>query len=170
MAFDLGRLSWHGKPQITKPHEFYKRDVEPVVSDELGTKRTCPSCGNRFYDLNKDPITCPKCAQAFVAEPLLPSKADGPVAKPKAAPKPAPRDEDENEDELEDNDTLVSLDDLDEDTDDGDDETAGIEDVDLGDDDGDDEDVFLEEDEEEGGAGVEDLIGGGSSKPGDDEV
>ena len=139
-----------------------------MVSDELGTKRTCPSCGARFYDLNKDPITCPKCAQAFVAEPLLPSKADGPVAKPKAAPKPAPRVEDE--DELEDNDTLVSLDDLDEDTDDGDDETAGIEDVDLGDDDGDDEDVFLEEDEEEGGAGVEDLIGGGSSKPGDDEV
>ena len=91
-----------------------------MVSDELGTKRTCPSCGTRFYDLNKDPITCPKCAQAFVAEPLLPSKADGPVAKPKAAPKPSARDEDE--DELEDNDTLVSLDDLDEDTDDGDDD------------------------------------------------
>ena len=142
-----------------------------MVSDELGTKRTCPSCGTRFYDLNKDPITCPKCAQAFVAEPLLPSKADGPVAKPKAAPKPAARDEDE--DELEDNDTLVSLEDLDDDADDGDDdETAGIEDVDLGDDDdsGDEDDVFLEDDEEEGGAGVEDLIGGGSSKPGDDEA
>jgi uncharacterized protein (TIGR02300 family) len=72
-----------------------------VVSDELGTKRTCPNCAARFYDLNKDPITCPKCEQSFVAEPLLPSKADQPAAKPKAAPKPAEKDDDE--DDLEEN-------------------------------------------------------------------
>jgi uncharacterized protein (TIGR02300 family) len=169
LAFDTARCSWHWNPQITTPPVISKRDVEPVVSDELGTKRTCPSCGARFYDLNKDPITCPKCAQAFVAEPLLPSKADGPVAKPKSVPKPVERDDDE--DDLEDTGTLVSLDDLDEDGDDADDETAGIEDVDLGDDgDDDDGDVFLEEEEEEGGAGVVDIIGGGSAKPGDDEV
>jgi uncharacterized protein (TIGR02300 family) len=33
-----------------------------VAKPELGTKRLCPSCGARFYDLNKDPITCPKCS------------------------------------------------------------------------------------------------------------
>ncbi|MBC7101759.1 MAG: TIGR02300 family protein, partial [Parvibaculum sp.] len=28
---------------------------------ELGTKRDCPSCGAKFYDLNKNPVVCPKC-------------------------------------------------------------------------------------------------------------
>jgi len=32
-----------------------------VVKLELGTKRLCSGCGARFYDLNKDPIVCPKC-------------------------------------------------------------------------------------------------------------
>jgi uncharacterized protein (TIGR02300 family) len=32
-----------------------------VVKPELGTKRHCSGCGARFYDLNKDPIVCPKC-------------------------------------------------------------------------------------------------------------
>ncbi len=138
-----------------------------MVSDELGTKRTCPSCSSRFYDLNKTPIVCPKCGQNFMAEALLPSKADGPVAKAKAVPKPVEKVE---EDELDESDTLVSLEDLDDGADDvDDDETAGIEDVELDDDDDDDTaDVFLEDDEEEGDAGVGDLIGGG--KPGDDEV
>ncbi len=26
---------------------------------EWGLKRTCLSCGARFYDLNNDPMTCP---------------------------------------------------------------------------------------------------------------
>jgi uncharacterized protein (TIGR02300 family) len=26
-----------------------------------GTKRVCPNCGSKFYDLNRDPITCPIC-------------------------------------------------------------------------------------------------------------
>jgi uncharacterized protein (TIGR02300 family) len=32
-----------------------------VAKPELGTKRLCGSCGAKFYDLNKDPIICPKC-------------------------------------------------------------------------------------------------------------
>jgi uncharacterized protein (TIGR02300 family) len=32
-----------------------------VAKPELGTKRLCPNCGAKFYDLNKDPIVCPKC-------------------------------------------------------------------------------------------------------------
>jgi uncharacterized protein (TIGR02300 family) len=32
-----------------------------VAKPELGTKRLCANCGAKFYDLNKDPITCPKC-------------------------------------------------------------------------------------------------------------
>jgi uncharacterized protein (TIGR02300 family) len=32
-----------------------------VAKPELGTKRLCGNCGAKFYDLNKDPIVCPKC-------------------------------------------------------------------------------------------------------------
>ena len=30
-----------------------------------GVKRTCNSCGARFYDLKKSPATCPKCGATF---------------------------------------------------------------------------------------------------------
>lgn len=32
-----------------------------MVKLELGIKRTCCSCGTRFYDLNKMLPVCPKC-------------------------------------------------------------------------------------------------------------
>jgi uncharacterized protein (TIGR02300 family) len=36
-----------------------------VAKPELGTKRLCTNCGAKFYDLNKDPIVCPKCHTAM---------------------------------------------------------------------------------------------------------
>ncbi len=39
-----------------------------MAKPELGTKRLCGNCGAKFYDLNKDPILCPKCGTVF--EPL----------------------------------------------------------------------------------------------------
>jgi len=36
-----------------------------VAKPELGTKRLCAGCGAKFYDLNKDPITCPKCGTVY---------------------------------------------------------------------------------------------------------
>ena len=32
---------------------------------ELGTKQICPQCQAKFYDLNKRPAHCPKCAAEF---------------------------------------------------------------------------------------------------------
>ena len=33
-----------------------------MVKPEWGTKRTCPKCATRFYDLGKDePVTCIEC-------------------------------------------------------------------------------------------------------------
>jgi uncharacterized protein (TIGR02300 family) len=32
----------------------------------LGTKRVCPSCGTKYYDLNRSPIICPSCGTVFV--------------------------------------------------------------------------------------------------------
>ena len=41
-----------------------------LVKADLGIKRACPSCGARFYDLQKRPIECPKCAFSFEPESL----------------------------------------------------------------------------------------------------
>jgi uncharacterized protein (TIGR02300 family) len=40
-----------------------------VAKPELGTKRYCASCAANFYDLNKTPITCPKCGGIFEVVP-----------------------------------------------------------------------------------------------------
>jgi uncharacterized protein (TIGR02300 family) len=40
-----------------------------MTKPELGTKRLCASCRARFYDLNKTPITCPKCSMPFEVVP-----------------------------------------------------------------------------------------------------
>jgi len=51
---------------------------------ERGTKRTCqnPDCGERFYDLNRDPITCPMCDSVYAIAPQPP---------PQAVTRPTPR-------------------------------------------------------------------------------
>ena len=41
-----------------------------MAKPELGTKRFCASCGAKFYDLNKTPITCPKCGTPFQVAPV----------------------------------------------------------------------------------------------------
>ena len=46
-----------------------------MVKAEWGTKRTCPKCGERFYDLGKeDPVTCIECGNEWTPEPVLKSK------------------------------------------------------------------------------------------------
>lgn len=59
-----------------------------MVKPEWGTKRTCPKCGTRFYDLGQDePITCVECGTVFEVEPILKSKQPLPFDAPKAAEK-----------------------------------------------------------------------------------
>lgn len=46
-----------------------------MIKPEWGTKRTCPKCATRFYDLTKeDPVTCINCGYAWEPEPILKSK------------------------------------------------------------------------------------------------
>jgi hypothetical protein len=46
-----------------------------MAKAEWGTKRSCPKCGNRFYDLTKEePVTCISCSYAWYPEPVLKSK------------------------------------------------------------------------------------------------
>jgi uncharacterized protein (TIGR02300 family) len=58
-----------------------------VAKPEWGVKRTCQSCGARFYDLLRSPITCPKCGAIVEPEvPFKPRRQAAPAAEPKAEP------------------------------------------------------------------------------------
>ena len=62
-----------------------------MVKPEWGTKRTCPKCATRFYDLGKeDPVTCIECGVSWFPEPVLKSKQPMPFeqAKPEAEENP----------------------------------------------------------------------------------
>ncbi len=55
--------------------------MEPsVVKPEWGTKRICPSCGTRYYDLLRKPVLCPKCSTPFDPEAFLRSRRTRPAA------------------------------------------------------------------------------------------
>ena len=71
-----------------------------MVSPELGQKRRCFSCGMKFYDFNKSPITCPECGSEFDPENLLKSRRGKSVVKA-AVVKPDAAAEDDLEDESE---------------------------------------------------------------------
>lgn len=40
----------------------------------LGAKRRCLSCGAAFFDLEHDPIVCPRCKAVFTEPPPLPRR------------------------------------------------------------------------------------------------
>jgi len=98
----------------------YKSSI--VAKVELGTKRQCPKCGARFYDLgNYDPITCIECEEQFVPEILLKARRPAAPAAQKIAP---PKAKGSDSDDLEsDDEELLAVDD---DDNDEDDEIAGI--------------------------------------------
>src|SRR6476469_7158553 len=83
-----------------------------MVKPEWGTKRTCPKCSTRFYDLGKDdPVHCIECGNDFVPDMVLKSKQ--PMAfevVPVAAKEPAADAELEAEDLAVDEDAEVSAD------------------------------------------------------------
>jgi uncharacterized protein (TIGR02300 family) len=118
---------------------------------ERGTKRTCQNteCGLRFYDLNRDPITCPICGTAYelaasaaaisAAAPAAAERALRKQAKKPAYPVESPKPEDAPEAEGEE--ALATVE--------GEEEAAA----------GDEDETFLEE-EEEDGSDMSGIIGG----------
>lgn len=126
-----------------------------MANPEWGTKRICPSCGARYYDLQKDPPVCPKCGTAFDPELLLKSRRARPLPaedKVKAKGKALSEDEDvqetkglDEEDAVETEET--ELDEV-EDADDGDDDSLMEDTSELGEDE-DDVGVEVDSDEDE---------------------
>ena len=130
------------------PAEPVVRRGLPLAKPELGTKRQCQSCSSKFYDLQKDPILCPKCGTVF--QPTALSARAEMVAK-------AVDDDEADVGTLADGPELVSLDEVDAEES-GKDIVIPDVDVEIEDDDIADE-TFLEE-EEEGDDDVADLIDG----------
>jgi len=46
-----------------------------MAKPELGLKRTCVSCGSKFYDMGKQPAVCPKCGTEQPAEQPRPRRS-----------------------------------------------------------------------------------------------
>lgn len=71
-----------------------------MAKPEWGTKRSCPKCGERFYDLGKDePVTCIECGEEWSPEPVLKSKQPIPFEEEKKKEKET--DSDLADDDLE---------------------------------------------------------------------
>ena len=62
-----------------------------MVKAELGQKRVCTSCAAKFYDLNKDPIICPKCGTVFDAAAAVKPRRVRAVADEKPTKKKSPK-------------------------------------------------------------------------------
>jgi len=105
-----------------------------LAKPELGTKRQCQACGAKFFDLNKDPIVCPKCGTVF----------QGAAMRARAATK---EDEEDTQMVAPAGVDMVSLDEVEA----GEEKVAEtvVEDIDVEDDAADEGDSFLEEEEED---------------------
>jgi uncharacterized protein (TIGR02300 family) len=125
-----------------------------VAKPELGTKRLCASCGAKFYDLNKDPIVCPKCETVFHPVVSTRGRPEPRAVAPLAPETPEPAETADVE--------MVSLEEADAENEGG--KKAAVaegdteEDVEVADD-GAEDDTFLETDEDEGDD-VSDIVGG----------
>jgi uncharacterized protein (TIGR02300 family) len=66
-GIDSGPASGQGDGLLFDPEGF-----QTVAKPELGIKRLCAGCGAKFYDLNRDPISCPKCGTVFEVATVSP--------------------------------------------------------------------------------------------------
>ncbi len=74
-----------------------------MAKPEWGAKRTCLSCGTKFYDFARDPIVCPSCEAASKVEsqskPKRGSRAKERAEAAKPAAPPAVVDNDKKDDD-----------------------------------------------------------------------
>lgn len=118
-----------------------------------GMKRTCQSCDERFYDLEKTPILCPHCGAKYViaSSPaaLAALQAEEKAARNKIKKAPIAEEADGELPAVEGEEALVDVE--------GDDGAVA-----------DGDETFLEEEEEEGGD-MANIIGGPAGE-GEEEV
>lgn len=104
-----------------------------MPKEEWGTKRLCPHCHTRFYDLTNNPMTCPACGNQFTLESLTEGRGKTVVSEKTSAR--SSNDLVDAEDDLDDDTGDLDDDLLEEDDDDGDVSLDDIADVSDDDDD-----------------------------------
>src|SRR6516225_9374332 len=77
-----------------------------VAKPEWGTKRICPSCGTRYYDLLREPVICPKCSTPYDPEAFLKSRRARPIPPVEKEIEPVGAEELDNELETEEADVV----------------------------------------------------------------
>lgn len=96
-----------------------------MPKEEWGLKRVCPSCASRFYDLQRDPMTCPSCGASFSVESLT-------AGKPRAArmekAKPETADADDEVEVIDTGDDVIDTD-ADDDILEDDDDSVDLEEI-----------------------------------------
>lgn len=85
-----------------------------MAKPELGLKRVCVACATKFYDLSKQPATCPKCGTEQPAEQPRLRRAAAPLPDDKLKKRAASPEADTDDVELEDVDGDSALEDADE--------------------------------------------------------
>lgn len=65
-----------------------------MAKPEWGIKRFCQNCGARFYDMRRDPPTCPKCGTPFAPRAVVRPRRGTPVAAVSKVPSPAAVEDD----------------------------------------------------------------------------
>ena len=50
-----------------------------MTKPEWGTKRICPACSGRYYDMHRDPPVCPTCGVRYDPEALLKTRRARPI-------------------------------------------------------------------------------------------
>jgi len=65
---------------MARRRDLLNLSMEQIVAKpEWGSKRICPSCGTRYYDLMREPVVCPKCSTPFDPEAFLKSRRARPA-------------------------------------------------------------------------------------------
>ena len=74
---------------------------------ERGIKRICQECGALYYDLEKDPIICPKCGAEFDPEAILKSRRTRPLVPDNKENQKAEDEEPDNSEDLDEGETTI---------------------------------------------------------------
>jgi uncharacterized protein (TIGR02300 family) len=84
--------AFHSSPTHKEQH---------LAKPEWGTKRICPNCGTRYYDLMRETVICPKCSTPYDPEAFLKARRSRPALPVEKELAPVDADADADADELE---------------------------------------------------------------------
>src|SRR5215469_11632812 len=89
--------------RATRQRDYRDYKEQHLAKPEWGTKRICPSCGTRYYDLLREAVICPKCSTPYDPEAFLKARRSRPAlpVEKEVAPLDADTDTDVDAEDVE---------------------------------------------------------------------